>query len=368
MRVIVAGGGIVGLTTGIAFKSLGWDVLVCEQAPEIRAAGAAIGLWPNALDVFDEFGVGKQLREIGVTVETWFHDACGQRVRAPGFGAADHEFQLLPRPELNRRLAESVGADNLRVGAKVVSFVERADCVEATLSDGRVERADLLIGADGVYSAVRAQLMPGHAAQAHRGHHVWRGMLASGGEPAEGTVLTVGHERTRGGYTRTYGDQVVWMVNQFDSAEPAGAKKDEALKRAALLNDNGWHDALAALIARTPEEQILHNQIMFVPTLPRWTSARVALVGDAAHGLSPHISAGGTLGVEDVLVLVNALRRDADLAAGLKAYEANRMPHFERVRELSLAVEFAPDAAAYAREYAAFSHWMLNEGYRAARA
>src|ERR1700761_5745345 len=176
MRVIVAGGGIVGLTTGIAFKSLGWDVLVCEQAPEIRAAGAAIGLWPNALDVFDEFGVGKQLREIGVTVETWFHDACGQRVRAPGFGAADHEFQLLPRPELNRRLAEAVGADNLRVGTKVVSFVEHADRVDATLSDGSIESADLLVGADGVYSAVRAQLVPGHAAQAHRGHHVWRGM------------------------------------------------------------------------------------------------------------------------------------------------------------------------------------------------
>lgn len=88
------------------------------------------------------------------------------------------------------------------------------------------------------------------------------------------------------------------MVNQFDSSAPTGARKEEALRRATLLSENGWNDALLKLIARTPEEQILHNQIMFVPSLPRWTSARVVLVGDAAHGLSPHISAGGTLGVD----------------------------------------------------------------------
>jgi 2-polyprenyl-6-methoxyphenol hydroxylase-like FAD-dependent oxidoreductase len=367
MRVIIAGGGIVGLTAGIAFKAIGWDVLVLEQAPEIRAAGAAIGLWRNALDVFSEFGVGESLQAISTPVETWFYDANGARVRAPGFDVADHTFQLLPRPELNRRLADALGADNIRVNARVLHFDEQPDYIDATLSDGTVERADLLVGADGVYSAVRAQLVPGYAAQEHKGHHVWRGMLASGDEPAEGSVLTVGHQRTRGGFTRTYGNQVVWMVNQFDSAAPTGTKKEEALIRAAHLNDNGWNDALAKLIERTPEAQILHNQIMFVPALPRWTSARVVLAGDAAHGLSPHISAGGTLGVEDVHVLIRALQRHETIAGALSSYEANRMPHYARVHELAHAVELARDAGEYAREYAQFSHWMLNDGYEASR-
>lgn len=367
MRVIIAGGGIVGLSAGIAFNANGWDVLVCEQAPEIRAAGAAIGLWRNALDVLSAFGVGDALQQISTPVETWFYDAGGRRFRAPGFGAADHAFQLLPRPELSRRLAQAVGADHLRVGAKVLAFNEHADHVDVTLSDGQVERADLLVGADGVYSAVRAQLLPDYPAHAHQGHHVWRGMLAAGDEPAEGSILTIGHQRTRGGYTRTYGDQVVWMVNQFDSPAPTGTKKEEALRRAAHLNDNGWNDALAALIERTPEAQILHNPIMFVPALPRWTSARVVLVGDAAHALSPHISAGGTLGVEDVLVLSRALQKHDVLADALASYEANRIPHYARVHELARAVEFARDSHDYAREYAQFSHWMLNDGYRASR-
>nr|WKF61996.1 FAD-dependent urate hydroxylase [Paraburkholderia busanensis] len=368
MRVIIAGGGIVGLSAGIAFKAIGWDVLVCEQAPEIRAAGAAIGLWRNALDVFDELGVGEAIHAIGMPIETWFYDAAGARYRAPGFALADHAFTLVPRPELNRLLADAVGRANIRVDTRVVGFDEQAVHIDVTLNDGTLERADLLLGADGAYSAVRAQLLPGHAAREHSGHHVWRGMLAAGDEPAEGSVLTVGHRRTRGGYTRTYGDQVVWMVNQFDSATPAGTKKDEALIRAAHLNDNGWNDALVKLIERTPEAQILHNPIMFVPPLPRWTAARVALIGDAAHALSPHISAGGTLGVEDVRVLVNAVTKQDDLAAALSAYEANRIPHYARVHELAYAVELARDAHEYAREYATFSHWMLNDGYRASRA
>ncbi|WP_027820267.1 FAD-dependent monooxygenase [Paraburkholderia bannensis] len=367
MRVIIAGGGIVGLTAGIAFKAIGWDVLVCEQASEIRAAGAAIGLWRNALDVFGAVGVGDAIASIGTTVETWFYDASGQPFRAPGFDPVDHTFLLVPRPELNRRLAAAVGVDNIHVDTRVVAFNEHADHVSVTFDDGSVERADLLLGADGAYSAVRAQLIPGYPAQAHAGHHVWRGMLAAGDEPAAGSVLTVGHQRARGGFTRTYGNQVVWMVNQFDSAAPAGTKKAEALQRAALLNDAGWNDALLALIERTPEAQILHNPIMFVPPLPCWTSSRVALIGDAAHALSPHISAGGTLGVEDIQVLTDALQRHDDLATALQAYERNRLPHYARVRELAYSVEIAPDAAGYALEYARFSHWMLNDGYRASR-
>ncbi|NIE64825.1 FAD-dependent monooxygenase [Burkholderia sp. Ax-1719] len=367
MRVIIAGGGIVGLTSGIAFRSIGWDVLVCEQASEIRAAGAAIGLWRNALDVFAEVGVGDAIQSIGTTVETWFYDAGGEPHRAPGFDPVDHTFLLVPRPELNRRLAAAVGVDNIRLNTKVVAFSEEADHVSVTFDDGSVERADLLLGADGAYSAVRAQLVPGYPAQAHTGHHVWRGMLAAGDEPAAGTVLTVGHQRVRGGFTRTYGDQVVWMVNQFDSVPPTGTKKEEALRRAALMNDTGWNDALIALIERTPETQILHNPIMFVPPLPRWTSSRVALIGDAAHALSPHISAGGTLGVEDIRVLTDALQHHDDLRAALQAYESNRIPHYARVRELAYAVEMVQDAAGYALEYARFSHWMLNDGYRASR-
>ncbi|MFV3126738.1 FAD-dependent oxidoreductase [Niveispirillum sp. KHB5.9] len=367
MRAIIAGGGIVGLTTGLALKSMGADVVVCEQATEIRAAGAAIGLWENALDVFAEFGVGDAVRSIGAPIETWFYDASGNRFRAPGYGPAEHRFLLVPRPELNRTLADAIGADNIALDARVIGFEEDADGVTVRFGDGRTDRADLLIGADGVYSMVREQLVPGYPARDHVGHHVWRGIVETGDEPAEGSVLTVGHHRTRGGYTPTYGGKTVWMVNQFDSAAPVDTHKREALRRASFMNDNGWGDPLNRLIERTPDSQILHNQIMYVPELPRWSGARVTLIGDAAHGLSPHISAGGTLGVEDVRVLIDRLRAHDRVADALKAYEGNRMPHYRHVHALAHAVEQARDAQEFAREYARFSRWMLTDGARHAR-
>ena len=298
MRVVVAGGGLVGLTAGIAFNQLGADVIVCEQASEIRAAGASIGLWKNATNVLNELNLGGQLLRIGTPIETWFFDAAGQRFRAEGFGVADHSFVLFPRPQLNTLLAKAMGQSTIKLEAKVIGFDEQADEVAICLENGTQLKADLLIGADGIYSNVRNQLLPTYSAQAHVGHHVWRALVPTGNEPAAGSVLTVGHQQTRGGYFLTYGQVTTWMVNQFDSETPTGSKKEEALKRAAQMNDTGWGEPLLRLIERTPEEAILHNQVMYVPALPTWVSDRVVLLGDAAHGLSPHISAGGTLGIE----------------------------------------------------------------------
>jgi 2-polyprenyl-6-methoxyphenol hydroxylase-like FAD-dependent oxidoreductase len=158
------------------------------------------------------------------------------------------------------------------------------------------------------------------------------------------------------------GGQVKWMFNQFESAEPTVSKKEEALKRAANVKDNGWGEPLIDLIEATPEESILHNQIMFVRQLPRWTSERVALIGDAAHGVSPHISVGGKLGIEDVRVLARLIERKPTLQAVLAEYEANRIPHYGKIHELADAVEHTVDAQDYAHHQARFAHWMLNGG------
>jgi 2-polyprenyl-6-methoxyphenol hydroxylase-like FAD-dependent oxidoreductase len=361
MRVIVAGGGIVGLTAGAALRRAGAEVVVSEQAEEIRAAGASIGLWANALEVFGAVGIREAVEALGTGVSTWFFDADGTPHRAAGSAESDHAFLLVPRPELNRTLAEAVGRDNLRLGGRVVGYAEDAGGVTVRFADGSEDRADLLIGADGVYSKVRAQLLPGSAAREHAGHHAWRGVLPTRDEPAGGSVLTVGRDRARGGFTRTHGGMTMWMVNQFDCAPLTGTGKEQALERVAPISEGGWNGALAGLIEATPDEAILHNQIMFVPELPRWTSDRVVLIGDAAHGLSPHIAAGGTLGVEDVGVLTRNLDGRLGISEALKAYEADRTARYAVVREHSRAVEGSADAREYAETYVAFSHWMLTE-------
>ena len=99
---------------------------------------------------------------------------------------------------------------------------------------------------------------------------------------------------------------------------------------------------------------------MLVPPLPHWVSARVVLAGDAAHAMSPHITAGATLGIEDAALLGHLLTATADVPAALAAYEASQIPRYAHVARLSAAVEHAPTPQEFARHYAAFSHWMIT--------
>lgn len=360
MRTVIVGGGLVGLTAAASLSRIGHDVTVLEQAPAVRAAGAGIGLWRNALREFDEIGIGAQVRALGREIDTWFFDPAGTPLRAAGYPASDYRFLLVPRPQLNTLLANVIGRDRITLDAQVTGFHDGDDEVVVTLANGQRVHADLVIGADGVYSRLRAQLLPDSTARIHQGHYAWRAIVPAGPERPEGTVLTIGDRRTRGGYARVAEGQTMWMINQFETGPLTGSKRDRALLRARHLAEAGWHDELLRMIADTPEDAILENRIMIVPPLPRWTGTRVALIGDAAHGLSPHIAAGGTLGIEDVAVLRAALTAEPTLPAALRSYEQTRMARFDRVRELSDLVENATGPAEFAERYATFSHWMLS--------
>jgi salicylate hydroxylase len=360
MNIVIAGGGLVGLGAAASLTRIGHEVTVLEQAGEIRAAGAGIGLWENALRELDVAGVGERTRELGHEIDAWFFDPAGRPLRAERHDDADYRFLLVPRAPLNNALADAIGRNRITLDARAIGFEENEDGVVVELADGRRVSADLLIGADGVYSKIRAGLLPGSDAVEHAGHVAWRAIVPAGDERPEGTVLTIGDARTRGGYAPVGAGQTMWMINQFDAGELTGGKRDRALVRAPNLARDGWHDDLLRMIAATPEDGILENQIMLVPALPRWTSDRVALIGDAAHGLSPHIAAGGTLGIEDVTVLRRALDTAPTLREALLRYEEPRIKRFDQVREFAASVEAANGAAEFAQRYAAFTHWMLT--------
>ncbi|MCS7477897.1 FAD-dependent oxidoreductase [Umezawaea endophytica] len=360
MRVVVIGAGIIGLTTGLALRDAGFDVLVCEQAPEIRAAGASLGLWRNALAVYDRLGVGDQVAAIGKPSGMWFHDPTGRLMEPAGYSPADHHYLLVHRAKLNDRLADALGHDNIRLDARFVRYEESPDRVVAHFADGSSEECDLLVGADGAYSVVRAQLVPDSEAREHVGHHAWRAVLPDVGDSVTSDVLVVGDRGFRGGYARTYDGGAFWLLSQFNAPELTGTVKQQCLERARDLDVDGWNSTLSRLIESTPDDKILHNQIMVVPPLSHWVSARVALAGDAAHAMSPHITAGATLGVEDAALLVDRLTLHGDVPAALVDYEADRIPHYEEVARRSAAVEHSTTPDEFAAAYASFSNWMMT--------
>lgn len=360
MRAVVIGAGIVGLTSGIALRRAGIEVVIYEHASEIRAAGAGLGLWANALAVFDELGIGDEVRAIGRPSEMYFHDPAGRLLDTPEFGVEDHRYLLVHRAKLNDLLADAVGRESIRLSTGFDAYDEHADGVTVRLTDGGTDDADVLVGADGAYSVVRERLLPGAVAQEHPGHHAWRAVIPATDITVPENRLILGGNGCRGGYVRTYDGQVYWLLNQFNSPELTGTPKQQALERVVHLEEAGGSTLLAELIAATPEELILHNQIMLVPPLPRWVSSRVVLAGDSAHAMSPHITAGATLGIEDAALLGRLLAPGGDVPAALAAYEADRIPRYAHAAHLSAAVEHAPTPQEFARHYAAFSHWMIT--------
>ncbi|WP_413105345.1 FAD-dependent monooxygenase [Streptomyces sp. Inha503] len=361
MRALVVGGGIVGLTSAISLRRRGIEAVIHEQAPAIRAAGAGLGLWANALAVFDELGLGEQVRAIGRPADMYFRDHAGEVIHPSGYSDDNHRYLLVHRAKLNDLLADAVGRDNIRLDSRLVGYDETDAGVTACFGDGATAHADVLVGADGAYSVVRSLLLPGSEAVEHKGHHAWRAVVQPpAGVTIDRSVIVLGEERTRGGYVPTVDGTVYWLVNQFGADPLRGTPKEQAAERAAFLDTTGWNPALLALIASTPDDQVLHNQIMLVPPLSRWVSQRVVLVGDSAHALSPHITAGASLGVEDALLLARLLTSSDSVATALAAYEEDRIPHYRKVGELAKSVEDSATPEEFAANYAAFSHWMLN--------
>ncbi|MEC3997096.1 FAD-dependent monooxygenase [Actinacidiphila sp. DG2A-62] len=278
MRAVIVGGGIIGLTTAIALRRQGIEAMIHEQAPAIRAAGAGLGLWANAVAVFDELGLGEQVRAIGRPAEMFFRNHAGEVIHPSGYSDDNHRYLLVHRAKLNDLLAEAVGPDHIRLDSRLVGYDETDTGVTAHFGDGTRAGADLLVGADGVYSIVRSLLLPGSEAVEHKGHHAWRAVVPPpAGTTIDRSVIVLGEERTRGGYVPTADGTVYWLVNQFGVDPLHGTPKEQAAERAAFLDTTGWNPALPALIASTPDEQVLHNQVMLVPPLARWVSQRVVL-------------------------------------------------------------------------------------------
>ena len=209
MRVLVAGGGIGGLTTALSLHAVGIDVTVVESARRIDAIGAGINLLPHAVRELTELGLAGGLEATAVaTAELVYHDRFGNRIcseprgRAAGYRWPQYSIH---RGELQRLLIGAVrhrlGPDSVRCGLALTRFEQTADGVRAELSErvsGTVSMvaADVLVGADGIDSAVRAQLHPGEGPPRQSGIAMWRGV--SEAEPfLSGRTMIMAGSNTR---------------------------------------------------------------------------------------------------------------------------------------------------------------------------
>lgn len=379
---IVVGGGIGGLATALGLTRRGWEVRVLERAPELTEVGAGISLWSNALRALDALGIGAAIRAQAVEdASAGIRDARGRwlsrtdiaTLRAR-FGApvVIHRAALLDilRSALPgdvvrtgvtvtdvdpdgtvRHTAEASGADsdgNIRhtgeaSGADSDRTVRHSAGTSGADSDGTVRHvpgvdvggavrpaatassADLVVGADGLRSVVRRAVC-GEIPARYAGYTAWRAVVELA-EPLTEFGETWGRGARFGIAPLADGRTYCFAVYNA----PEGAPGSFAEVRARFAD---WHDPVPALLAAADPDTVLHNDIYELPALPTYTAGRIALIGDAAHAMTPNLGQGGCQALEDAVVLA----RLAGEPDGLARYDRERRPRTQMIAARSARI------------------------------
>ncbi|MFJ2767307.1 FAD-dependent monooxygenase [Streptomyces sp. NPDC087300] len=327
-HAVVIGGGIGGLAAAIGLHSTGWRVTVLERAASLEPVGAGIGLAPNAQRALDVLGLGDRVRELAA-----WQGLGGMRAQsgrwlvrtsaAEAEGAYGGSLVMLHRATLVDLLVSALPEGALRTGTSArLSDRGGTDrpAVVAT-DDGDIE-ADLVVGADGINSAVRDVLFPGHPRPVYAGFTAWRFVITAPDEPF------APHETWgRGGVwgTQPLKDGRVYVYATARVPEGGAAPDDEKAELTRRFAD--WHDPIPAIVAAVRPGDILRNDVHHLVTpLATHHRGRVVLVGDAAHAMTPSLGQGGNQAIEDGVVLAHHAAAGGDLFAGLAAHSAARVP------------------------------------------
>lgn len=327
-RAIVVGGGIGGLSAAIALDQMGVEVTVYEQAAEPGEVGAGLTLWPNAIKALRKLGLGKQVIKSGGKIFRGEICTPGGKVLS-GMESGELEFRFgapviaIHRADLHQILFSALPPGSIRMGMACSGFQQDDEGVTVHFANGSSARADLLIGADGIHSQVRRHLFP-EVGLRYSGYIAWRGVVAAGEENLRGISREYWGRGKRFGIVPLGNRRIYWYAtaNLPPGQTPSPAQRKETLLRRFAR----WHSPVKTVIAATPAEAILYNDIYDFPPLQQWRRGRVVLLGDAAHATTPNLGQGACMALESSLALARCLADGKDLRNSLRQYEAERMP------------------------------------------
>lgn len=344
--LLIAGAGIGGLALATALRRHGRQALVLEERDDLSEAGAGISLWPNALAALDDIGLGDAVRDAGCAVSSGsIRRADGRWLRRLPPKAIDaalgEPMVAIHRATLLEVLAEGAGvrgpggasaaeSEGVRTGAAVRDVRRHADGVTVTVADGTNLTAPGLVGADGIRSAVAAHLDP-NLRWRYSGYTAWRA-VADVGLNGLGSDTDVEPAETWGpdgefGYVPLGTDLTYWFTTQI---APEGQAADN---ERAYLTDRlaDWHEPIATLLANTAPEEVLRHDIYDRSVPRRWASGRIALLGDAAHPMRPHLGQGGCQAIIDAVVLARLIAAHDDLPTAFARFDAARRRTVTRI-------------------------------------
>lgn len=344
-RAIIIGAGLGGLTAALALLRAGWRVRVHEQAAVLGDVGAGITLSPGAGKALASLGLGPQILAASLPIPdiAFVHYRTGERLagvfdkgRPPdhGFEKARHIHRADLHAILLRGVRE-IDPDAVLTGKRLVGVTQDGASVTARFADDSAAQADILIGADGARSAVRARLFD-DAPPDFAGQIAFRCLIPyARAEPFMGAgnaVVSIGAARVFNRYLIRGGE----LVNVIGIAK-SDRWRGEGWNTPATVEDfrlefEGFHADVLGLIQRAPAENLIKWGLFTRPPIAQWSVGRVVLLGDAAHPILPFLGLGAALAIEDSVVLTRALALAVTPERAFAAFQRARLERVETVR------------------------------------
>ncbi|CAI5476886.1 unnamed protein product, partial [Closterium sp. Yama58-4] len=381
-EAVIVGGGLAGLALAIGLRNIGIDAQVYEARTDVTGEGIGMTLYPNGLRALNRIdpAIVTQLLSRGVPNPTClFLTPFGHRLSRWDLStnmAARYGFPMLVIgwQEVRDVLFRMLPKDAVHTGYRLVGMSQREEAEGGGSGDGRVKcvfqkvsegtehqvevETPLLLGADGIFSETRRHLLGQEEERNEngglvgegvgpqdKGRTIWRAIIDSSLVPhpllQPHTTLTIMAGDRLGVVVNGHEGKLYWGLGLPDGADPtvssSRSRCGEEAKEKILRAVKGW-DVLPQLVEATPPELIHERRALDMPTLPFWVKGRTALLGDAAHAITPELGQGANMAFEDAAQMVECIRAHSHVRHALESFQSLRMPRVHDVTAKNIAL------------------------------
>ena len=334
-KILIIGGGIGGLMTAIALNQKGIASSIFEKTKSPDANGAGLALWANATRILDTYGLFNNLLEKGnVLHEMKTSTSHGRHLNVVRLDKLEGKFHfpsiVLLRQHLQRELLNAIPASQIQFNKQCVKIEHQTGKVTVHFSDGTSEAADAAIFADGIHSLARKSVFNIPPLN-YAGRTSWRGVAEfSSTVFSKNTNLEIFGNGRRIGIFPLPNNLAYWYAAVNMTKEESTQQKRTIECVSSHFKD--WAEPVPTLFKNTSEERLILTNINYTTHIHHLVTDNIALLGDAAHPMTPDLGQGACQAIEDAYIMAECLSATQSIESGLKRYETIRLP---RVRSIA---------------------------------